>query len=233
MAPAGLTNPIVAVCGVHGGAGTTTIAITLAAHAAQLAGPGAVLLTETDPCGGGLALALDGASPQGLAELATLRALGAQPPQPPVAQLPSGLRITAATAAEREPADPDDVAEVLLEAGTAHSLVVVDCGTIREPHRHGALLAATAVVWAISAAASAGVAHALAAGPLARSARHLHWLLAVSDTTGAGARAPLSELRSLMPEVRRVVLAPALSALPVDHPQRGDVANDLIEGMAA
>ncbi|MCW2953202.1 MAG: hypothetical protein JWQ48_2372 [Conexibacter sp.] len=225
--------PIVCVCGLHGGAGTTTIATTIAAHAVALSGPGTVLLTETDPAGGGLALALAGASPVGLTELATLRAAGATPTLAPFAQMPSGLRVTAAVPAEREPAPEEAVSEVLADASRAHSLTVVDCGSIREPHRHGALPVASALVWTIAATAPSGLVRQLATGPLARSARHLPWLLAVSDTRGDGAREALADLRDLVPGVRRVVLVPQLARLAADDERRGLVASQVIEGLSA
>ena len=55
-----LGGPLVAVCGLAGGAGTTTLALLLA-HQAAVASAAPILLTEADPLRPGLA-ALSGAA---------------------------------------------------------------------------------------------------------------------------------------------------------------------------
>lgn len=231
MAATGLTarSPIVAIAGLHGGAGTTTLALALAQHAAAAAPPGSILLTETDPRGGGLALALDASSSTTLAELARVRGAGAAAPSSPLAQLPDGLRIIAAPPAERSDADPGDVADTLRDAGAAHAMTVVDCGTIREPHAVGAFEAATAIVWVTApGAATRRVGHLLH-GPLADSARRAPWILAVSDIAGDGRPDSLDDLRALTPMARHVVLVPRLDGTPASR--RDDVGRDLVQGL--
>src|SRR6059036_52288 len=62
-------GPLVVVCGLAGGAGTSTIALTLARHAA-VASTAPVLLTEADARHAGLAVLTGKVSPFPLADLA-------------------------------------------------------------------------------------------------------------------------------------------------------------------
>lgn len=232
MEPPALTAsaPIVAVCGLHGGAGTTATAITLARHAVAQAGPGAVLLTETDPRGGGLALALDAAGPYALSDLGHHRAAGATPSTMPLTQLPDGLRLVAAPPAERLAADAVDVAAVLRDAGAAHAMTVIDCGSIAADHAAGAFEAATSLVWVAAAHTPSSALAALLRSPLTRPARHLRAVLAVCDHAGTAARPTLRELRSAAPTAAAIVLIPHTT--PQDL-RRHDAARDLIVGLAA
>jgi NAD(P)H-hydrate repair Nnr-like enzyme with NAD(P)H-hydrate dehydratase domain len=111
---------VIAVCGLHGGAGTTTTALLLAAHAASRATEGAVVVTETAPWGGGLA-----AAP--LITDAAWRAV--------ISPAPAGQDAKACMARLRELAN-------------AHALLVVDAGSVREARARIALEEADAgVVW--------------------------------------------------------------------------------------
>src|SRR5215207_1951792 len=84
-------GPLVAVCGLAGGAGTSTLAYLLARRAARHSTV-PVLLTELDPRGGLVALA-GAAAPLGLCELA--RAVDEErPPERPFTEA-AGLRLVA------------------------------------------------------------------------------------------------------------------------------------------
>lgn len=233
MAPAALTAaPIIVVCGLHGGAGTTTIALAIARHAVRETGPGTVLLTETDPRGGGLALALDAAGSYTLADLARHHAAGATPSTNPVVQLPDGIRLLAAAPAEHDQADPDDVAAVLQQAGATHALTVVDAGTLADPHCAGAFQAATSIVWATASHATTGLIAHLLAGPLARPARHLRTVLAVCDLHGDGARPRLEDLRAAAPTAAAIALVPVLRNLSPEQQEHRGIVLDLLRGIA-
>jgi hypothetical protein len=141
-------GPLVAVCGLVPGAGTSTLVYALADQAARVsAAP--VLACEADPTAGGLAALAGSASPHSLSELA-LQVADGQTPAPPFATLPSGLRLIAAI--PRRTALPGVAARaVLRDARAAHGLVVVDCGSISRLEALPALELASHVLWTLPA----------------------------------------------------------------------------------
>lgn len=152
-----LGGPLVAVCGLVGGAGTSMLALLLARQAAaESSAP--VLLTETDAQRAGLAVLTGHATPHSLETLASQRADDHVPAET-FAELEPGLRLVAATPRQRTPAQPDAVNALLGDARDAHGLVVVDCGTnwraTSPVHER-----ATHVIWTLSAT-PVGLARAL------------------------------------------------------------------------
>lgn len=118
-------GPVVAVCGLTGGAGTTTLALLLARHAAA-ASTAPVLITEPQ-AGRGLAVHAGRATSHSLEALASRAAVG-DAPEGAFAELESGLRLVATT--ERTVTRTDVPVGALIEqARDAHGLVVIDCGT--------------------------------------------------------------------------------------------------------
>lgn len=170
---------LVTVCGLYGGAGTSTLAAALATTAAEASGPGRVLATETDPAGGALAVHLQATSPVTLHDLARGRTIQG----PPFATLESGLRLLAAESGERIAAAPEQLAHVLDGARAQHGLVVVDGGIVREPHNTAALARATTIVWTISADRADGL-DTLLASPLTRRGLAARWVIAVRPVPG-------------------------------------------------
>lgn len=151
-------GPLVAVCGLTGGAGTTTVALELARHAARH-GRAPVLLVEADSRQAGLAIPAGHATPHSLPELAQLVA-DEIPPDEPFVELAPRLRLVAATPRHRYGADAQAVRELLGDARAAHGLVVVDCATTwsgEDP----ILAAATHALWTLPAT-PAGLARARA-----------------------------------------------------------------------
>ena len=67
--PVRYPSPLIAVCGLTGGIGTSTLAL-LAAHALSADASGPVLLCELDGAGGGLAELAGASSPRSLTQLA-------------------------------------------------------------------------------------------------------------------------------------------------------------------
>ena len=119
-------GPLVAVCGLTGGAGASTLAYLLARRAARHSSS-PVLLAEL-VSGGGLSALTGRASPFGLAELAGAVA-DQHPVGQPFAELDDGLRLVAAAQrpeSQLELAEP--LAGLLSDARAAHGLVVVDTG---------------------------------------------------------------------------------------------------------
>lgn len=120
-----LGGPVVAVCGLTGGAGTTTLALALARHAAATC-EAPVLVAEAEP-GSGMAVQAGRSTPHSLCALAE-RAEAGDAPADAFAELQPGLRLIATT--ERSAAGPDAPITALVEqARDAHGLVVIDCGT--------------------------------------------------------------------------------------------------------
>ena len=167
-----LGGPVVALCGLTGGAGTTTLALLVAQHAAA-ASAAPVLVTESEP-GRGLALRAGRATPHSLHALA-VRAAQGETAADAYAELASGLRLVASV--DRSDRATDAPLEALIgQAREAHGLVIIDCGTSWSP-RDPVLEAATHRVWVfpampsgVSAArhaltANAGIAVAVARDP--------------------------------------------------------------------
>lgn len=113
--------PLVAVIGLAGGAGATSLAFALAVEAAAAGRPS--LIAET--ADHGLREVGGAASPVGLYELPGLIEAGEWPPVF-WAQV-DGVRVLTSTAARRAEGSAD-LGAVIAEARRAHSLVVLDCG---------------------------------------------------------------------------------------------------------
>ena len=149
-------GPLVAVCGLAGGAGTTTLALMLARKAAaESSAP--VLLTELASDTGGLAAATGRAGPVSLAALARCVADG-EVPQETFVELAPRLRLIATAPTTHTPPDPEVLRALLEQARAAHGLTIIDCGTdpaaARAVSRH-----ASHVVWTMPAT-PAGVSRA-------------------------------------------------------------------------
>lgn len=121
-----LGGPIVVVCGLVGGAGTTTLAYFLARQAARESKVPA-LVAELDLSGGGGLAALTGAAtPHGLSALAS-RVADDDPPEHAFGELEPRLRLVAGPPRREARAEDVDLEALLQDARAAHGLVVVDC----------------------------------------------------------------------------------------------------------
>jgi hypothetical protein len=138
-------GPIVAVCGLHGGAGTSTIAHLLAAGAARDS-RAPVLLCESDDVAGDIARLSGVTSPLSLAELGAAYA-AARPPAGGTLARAGALRVIAG--APRLPADAPAgaIGDLVQAAAARQGLTVLDAGTLRAPGSRELLQAATHVVW--------------------------------------------------------------------------------------
>jgi Flp pilus assembly CpaE family ATPase len=153
-----LGGPLVAVCGLVGGAGTSTLTLALARQAAA-ASTAPVLLSEVDPLRAGLAVLAGKASPHPLAELARRVAEDAAPAQT-FLELEPGLRLVAAGPQPCAVPEPVAVSALLGEARAAHGLVAIDHATgwsAASP----IIAAATHILWTVPAS-GAGLARARA-----------------------------------------------------------------------
>jgi hypothetical protein len=219
-------GPVVAVCGLAGGAGTTTLAWLLAGAAAR-ASAAPVLLAELPAASGGLTALTGLPATSSLAGLIAAAA-GGGAARPAPARGPDGLALLASPA-EACPELPPQALRAALRALLAgarrrHGLVVLDCGTLHAPDARTAAALATHIVWTVPAGppgpARAGallVDRTLA--PLPDDAREV---LAVSATRPAAlALRGHRELRAVAAQrSARLVLVPHVRALAAGRGSR-------------
>lgn len=208
---------IVSVCGLHGGAGTTTLALLLATAAAKRHSS-SVLLCDTDPSAGDLALALGLASALNLAQVARTIDAGRRPTQPLWADLSNGIRVMARPSQRGASPCPPSVSRVLQDAARAHALVVVDAGRLTSNTCLGALAVSDAVIWTLDATAQPGRCIALLSGEIADPARDARWVIAASATGREGDHPALRDLPELLGAVDGHLLVPRLDQLPAEDP---------------
>jgi hypothetical protein len=146
-------GPLVAVCGLCGGAGASTLTYLLAASAALRAQGRAapVLALDAGGVSGGLSLYCGEASPRSLAEIAEDLRHGRGASTPLFATAAGGVRVIA-TAARPQP-DPGEhaLARILADARAAHQTTIADCGALALPSERLALRLATQVIWMLPA----------------------------------------------------------------------------------
>jgi cellulose biosynthesis protein BcsQ len=218
-------GPLLAVCGLAGGAGATTITYLVALAAArQVNGP--VLVADTGGPTGGLATLAGTEAPRSLPELALHLATGLPPTDGIYATGRAGLRVLAAAPDFSSTSDRPQLTGILDDAREAHRLTVIDCGTLGRDVDQAAAAAATHVAWVLPAT-DRGVMRGeqlLHAAPQ-MAVREL--LVARRDV--GRAKPPLKRLRRLA--ARRhatLVLVPHVSGL-----ERGDVGRALREAQVA
>jgi hypothetical protein len=185
-------GPLVAVCGLAGGAGTSTLALLLARVAAA-ASAAPTLLTEGDPQRAGLSVIAGRATPRPLAALAHELAEGRTPTDTFV-ELAPGLRLIAAKPRTTPAVGDAAVGALLDQARDAHGLVVIDCGTSWTADSP-VLAHATHLIWTIPATPrglAAGEAQLEVAPPAGRARE----VLAATAITPRG-RVPVRALRKL------------------------------------
>jgi hypothetical protein len=145
---------LVAVAGLCGGAGATTLAYLVGRYAREaLAMP--VLVCDTGGPSGALATYSGVEVPRSLPRIAN--AVAAHEPLAGglFADDGSGLRVIASRPQLDSQVDERGVARVLCDARGAHAVTVVDCGTLTMPIARHVLDAATHVAWVMPATAAA------------------------------------------------------------------------------
>jgi MinD-like ATPase involved in chromosome partitioning or flagellar assembly len=219
-----LGGPLVAVCGLTGGAGTTSLALLLANGAARESTT-PVLLTEADPARAGLAALTGHATPRSLGALAA-HLHDKEAPRDTFAELPTGLRLIAAAAQPAPSVEHEEVATLLTEARAAHGLVIVDCGTSWTADSP-ALTNASHIIWTTPATASAATRAARALDAVAPPPGRACEALAVTRLTPARA----VSVRSL----RRIARARCEQLVLIDHDDalaRGEQPHGTAHGQA-
>ena len=147
-------QPLLAVCGLCGGAGASTLAY-LVAQAAAHAGDEPVLVCDSGGPTGGLAGYAAAESSRSLPSLAN--AIAAHEPLAAGLFADAGPRLRVLATRPRLDADvdPDGLARLLHDAREAHALTVVDCGVPSCGVDEQVLEDATHVVWVLPATVGA------------------------------------------------------------------------------
>jgi MinD-like ATPase involved in chromosome partitioning or flagellar assembly len=200
-------GPLVAVAGLCGGAGASTLAYLIAATAAvQSTAP--VLVADAGGPTGGLAAYAGVRAPRTLAAVSERLAAGEALTGRLWAEGEHRLRVLANQPEFTVQGDREQIRRVLTDARAVHGLTVVDVGTLARAADQAALAVATHVVWVLPAS-MAGVLRA--GGVLGRVAA-----LSVPEVMVARAepdvrRAPLRALADLADGRRApLVMMPAV-----------------------
>ncbi len=183
--------PTVAVCGLHGGAGASTVALMLA-HAqgaptllCDVGGPTSSLWAHAP---GVMSLA-DAAD-----EIGRTGALSA----PLIVQASDGLSVVSAPPSPLPSADVSQgMSLILQQAAGRHELVVCDCGTLTHAAQVTTLTLCDRVVWVVDLAV-ASVARARAALLATPADAPVRQYIAARGVTGRAARRELSDLAAAL-----------------------------------
>ena len=143
-------GPLLAICGLTGGAGATTLAYLVALAAAQQDG-GPVLVADTGGPSGGLAALAGVETPHSLAELAAQLAAGRPLEGGVYATGPARVRVLASGPEFTVPYAREQLERLLIDVREAHRLTVIDCGTLARDADRVALAAATHIAWVLPA----------------------------------------------------------------------------------
>ena len=211
-------GPLLAVAGLCGGAGASTLAYLVGRYTAEDAKV-PVLVCDTGGPTAALAAYSHTEVPQSLPRVANAVAARKRPPGAIFPEDGSGLRVLARRPGLDPNADPDGLARVLLDARAAHSLTIVDCGGLRTETDRQVLALATHVAWVLPATA-VGVSRGTAVLSLFQPAESCREAL-VARHDSAERKPPMKELTALA-ESRRAPLVlmpsiPDLAQQPVGH----------------
>jgi MinD-like ATPase involved in chromosome partitioning or flagellar assembly len=142
-------GPLLAVCGLSGGAGTSTLAYLIARFIARRQSD-PVLVCDTGRSDGGLAHYAGIATPRSLVEVAEHVTAGLPPGRVYVTGA-DGVRVLATGPRFAPGCARDGVKLVLDHARSAHALTVVDCGTLAREAEQIVLAEASHIAWVLPA----------------------------------------------------------------------------------
>ena len=148
-------GPLLAVCGLCGGAGASTLAY-LTALAAARRGDGAVLVADTGGPTAGISHYAGVRAPRSLTEAAEHVHAGL-PTGELIATTADGLRVLATSPTLTQTCSREGVELLLEHARERYTLTVIDCGTLAREADQIALASATHVVWVLPATAGAAI----------------------------------------------------------------------------
>lgn len=186
-------GPLLALSGLTGGAGTTTLAYLIALAAARQSS-GSVLVADTGGPSGGLAACAGVEVPRSLGELAEQVAATDSVGSGIYATGQDGLRVLAAGPEFSSPRAGEQVGRLLSHAREAHRLTVIDCGTLSRKAEQTAARAATHIAWILPATADG----------VSRGRRVLHAAPLMAGTELVIARADTRHATVSLRELRRI-----------------------------
>ena len=197
-APAGMNTHVergrlLAVCGLCGGAGTSTLAYLVALAVAR-SDPGSVLVGDTGGPTGGISYYAGVEAPGSLTELAE-QIVSGQPTGPLLATTSEGLRVLASGPRFTAECPREGIELLLDQARERYALCVIDCGTLARESDQVALASASHVAWVLPASACGArralrVLDAITPTPLGHE-------VIVARHDGPARAAPLKELKHL------------------------------------
>lgn len=203
-------GPLLAVCGLVGGAGATTLAYLIALAAAQRHSE-PILIADTGGPSGGLAACAGVEASRSLPELASQLAAGLPLRGELYATGPAGVRVLATRPVFSTVSADGQLGRLLGDAREAHRLTVIDCGTLGREVDQVVMAAATHVAWVMPATT-----HGVDRGRLVLEAapRLTGTELVVGRREIRQSKAPLRELRRIALARRApLVLVPHLPGL--------------------
>lgn len=178
--------PLLAVCGLGGGVGTTTLAYLIARYTAAGA-ERPVLLSDLGGPAAALATYAGASSPLTLAQASEAIARDRLDGRL-FANAAPGLRLIARAPDLDDDINASGLDPLLADAREAHSLVVVDCGTLQRRGERRVAAAASTIAW-VTRSTPSGVARAHAAlGAFATSHAKAQLLVARCDRRRAAER---------------------------------------------
>ena len=214
LAPA-RAGSLLAVCGLCGGAGASTLAYLIALAAAGWQ-PRPVLVGDTGGPSGGLSDYTGVAAPNSLGELAERLAAG-QPPGPLFSTTEAGLRVLATTPRLSTGCARAGVELLLEHARGAYGLTIIDCGTLAREADQIALTIATHIAWVMPATRSGARRARAVLGALDAEIAGVEFLVARRDQREP--KATLDELKQLARDRRApLILLPHLPDLSACKP---------------
>ena len=148
-------GPLLAVCGLCGGAGASTLAY-LTALAAARRGDRAVLVADTGGPTAGISHYAGVQAPRSLTEAAEHVHAGL-PTGQLIARTADGLRVLATAPTLTQTCSREGVELLLEHARERYTLTVIDCGTLAREADQIALASATHVAWVLPATAGAAI----------------------------------------------------------------------------
>jgi hypothetical protein len=225
-----LGGPLVAICGLTGGAGTSTLALLIARQAARDSNA-PVLLTEHDPQRPGLAAITGRATPRPLVALAQDLA-NEHAPVDTFAELSDGLRLIAAEPQLVPQVDPAAVHSLLDEARAAHGLVVVDCGT-HWTKESPVLDRATHIIWTLPATPTAVACASVALGTIAPPPGGAREALAAARLMPGRTVSVRALRRVATRRCERLVLIPYDERVAYDPEHAGDSARHALTALGS
>jgi Flp pilus assembly CpaE family ATPase len=138
-------SSLVAVCGIGGGAGTSTLAFLTAMYVQRFAAE-PILLCDTGGPGASLALIAEQGSKLSLPQAAA--AIAADALSVPIfVPVTEKLRLMARDPELDDAADLEGLARLLRDARNAHPLTIVDCGSLQRPVERSVAAQASSILW--------------------------------------------------------------------------------------